>query len=137
MLSMLSDFLGSFFSHIGLKGLKLNAFLLIIGSLFLFAGISEVSFAQVSSPSTVKIDTRLIGEAACTIITLLEGNFGALLMVIAGLGTIVSSALGNYRLAVSLLVVACASFTLISFVEIFFNYKGCNPKTGVYTAPVG
>jgi divalent metal cation (Fe/Co/Zn/Cd) transporter len=50
-----------------------------------------------------------------------EGNLGALIMVVAGIGTIIASAFGAFRAATSLLAVAVGAFVLRSFVEIFFD----------------
>ena len=44
-------------------------------------------------------------------------------MVTAGLGAIVTAALGAYRAAVGLLVVAIGAFILRSLVDIFFNFE--------------
>lgn len=58
------------------------------------------------------------------IFTYLEGSFGALVMVCAGIGAIVSSAFGQYRAALGLLVVAVGAFVLRSLVGTFFNDIG-------------
>ncbi|MCC6954128.1 MAG: hypothetical protein IT290_08425 [Deltaproteobacteria bacterium] len=52
---------------------------------------------------------------------LIEGPFGALVMIVAGLVAIVSAAMGAYRAAMSCLIVAIGAFTLRTFVEIFFG----------------
>lgn len=49
-----------------------------------------------------------------------EGKFGSLLTAAAGLGAIVSSAAGGFRMAWSLLVVAVGAFTLRTYQEIWF-----------------
>jgi|GEM_PF-5307158 len=59
--------------------------------------------------------------AAQKLLTLMEGNLGALIMVVAGIGTIIASAFGAFRAATSLLAVAIGAFVLRSFVEIFFD----------------
>ena len=46
----------------------------------------------------------------------LEGGFGALLTAVAGTGAIVASALGGFKTAWSLLVVAIGSFILRNFI---------------------
>lgn len=60
-------------------------------------------------------------EATNRIFGYLEGAFGSLVMVAAGLGTIISSAFGQYRAAMGLLVVAVGAFILRSLVSTFFN----------------
>jgi len=62
-----------------------------------------------------------IGEAADIILTqLIEGAFGALIMIVAGLVAIIAAAMGAYRAAMAALVVAVGAFVLRAFVEIFF-----------------
>ena len=55
----------------------------------------------------------------------MEGAFGALVMVVAGLGAIVAAAMGAYRAAVGMLVVAVGAFILRALVSLFFgdNYQ--------------
>ena len=55
---------------------------------------------------------------------LIEGNIGAIVMVAAGLLAIISAAMGAYKMAISLLVIAVASFILRSLVRMFFNWDG-------------
>ena len=62
-----------------------------------------------------------IGAAVNNLINMLEGQLGALLMVVAGLGAIFAAAMGAYRLAVSLIVVAVGAFILRSLVTLFFD----------------
>ena len=65
-------------------------------------------------------DERL-ADATNAILTYLEGSFGALVMVSAGIGAILSSAFGQYRAALGCLVVAVGSFILRSVLGTFFN----------------
>lgn len=46
----------------------------------------------------------------------LEGDFGALLTALAGIGAIVASAVGGFKVAWSLLVVAVGAFILREFI---------------------
>ena len=73
--------------------------------------------------SGVHNDGRIC-EAVGRVLQLLEGSFGALIMVCAGVAAIISAAFGGYRAAVSLLVVALGSFILRSLVGMWFN--GCS-----------
>lgn len=63
-----------------------------------------------------------IHQLAELLMQLVEGNAGSLIMVLAGIGAIISAAFGAYRAAVSLIVVAVGAFVLRSLVEIFFNF---------------
>lgn len=55
------------------------------------------------------------------VLDLIEGRFGVLIMLCAGIGAIISSAFGQYRAALSLLVVALGAFILRTIISIFFN----------------
>ena len=90
---------------------------------------SSSSGSGTSSTISVTINTTQIGIAACRILCMIEGNFGALLMVVAGLGTIMAAALGSFKTASSLLVVACASFILSSLAHMWFNFGACQCST--------
>ncbi len=65
-------------------------------------------------------DVRL-GQSINAVLTYIEGTFGAMVMVAAGIGAILSSAFGQYRAALGLLVVAVGAFILRSLVGTFFN----------------
>ena len=65
-------------------------------------------------------DERL-ANSINAILTYIEGSFGAMVMVAAGIGAILSSAFGQYRAALGLLVVAVGAFILRSLVGTFFN----------------
>ena len=58
------------------------------------------------------------------VLDLIEGRFGILVMLCAGIGAIISSAFGQYRAALSLLVVALGAFILRTIITIFFNTQG-------------
>ena len=82
--------------------------------------VSDPAFAQ-------HYNTKRLENAVNVLFTYIEGSFGALVMVCAGVGAILSSAFGQYRSALGLMVVALGSFTLRSFVATFFNDKGFGP----------
>jgi hypothetical protein len=65
-------------------------------------------------------DVRL-ADSLNAILIYIEGTFGAMVMVSAGIGAILSSAFGQYRAALGLLVVAVGAFILRSLVGTFFN----------------
>lgn len=62
-----------------------------------------------------------IAEAADIMITYLTGSFGALMMTITGVSVVIAGAFGQYRAALSLMVVAISSFILRSLVSTWFN----------------
>lgn len=64
----------------------------------------------------------------CAITGFIEGAFGALIMIISGLGAIVSAAFGQYKAAIGMLVVAIGAFVLRALVRTFFGNvydQGC------------
>jgi type IV secretory pathway VirB2 component (pilin) len=58
-------------------------------------------------------------EVCGKVLGLLRGGFGGLLMACAGVGAVVASATGGFRLAWSLVVVAVGAFTLKEYQEIW------------------
>jgi len=70
-----------------------------------------------------------IAESVDVILTHINGSFGALVMVACGLGAILSSAFGQYRAALGLLVVAVGSFILRSLVGTWFNDSSLQANT--------
>jgi len=100
--------------------------LFLAGMGLLVVGLSDHSVAQsfgnteLRAHSAAYNDVR-IAESVATILTMLEGSFGALVMVTAGIAAILSSAFGNYRAALGCLVVAVGSFILRSLMKTFFN----------------
>ncbi|MCB0361010.1 MAG: hypothetical protein KDD44_15280 [Bdellovibrionales bacterium] len=88
------------------------------------AATSGVAFAQLTPPgSGVTAGDARIYEMGERLFQLIEGNLGSLIMIVAGLGVIISASLGSYRTALSLLVVSLGAFILRSLVVIFFNYQ--------------
>lgn len=100
----------------------------IAAGLLLFAYIlllDSPSWASGSGPlgsfSSASFDDSLIRAAVGNLFQLIEGAFGALIMVGAGLFALVYAAMGNYRTALSMLVVAVGAFILRSLVTLFFG----------------
>ena len=91
-------------------------------TLLLFA-LPEASEA-LTQRYNIQFNDKRIDLVINAIFTYLEGSFGALIMVSAGIGAIVSSAFGQYRAALGLLVVAVGAFVLRSLVGTFFNDVG-------------
>lgn len=95
--------------------------LLAFGVTLVSLALANGAFAQGGGknfgvPDWTRLD-RMIG----LILGLIEGRFGVLIMLCAGIAAIVSSAFGQYRAALSLLVVAIGAFILRSLISVFFN----------------
>ncbi len=87
---------------------------------------TELSTAQPA------FEPGLISCAVAQLFLLIEGPFGALIMVVAGIGAIISAAVGGYRAAVSLVVVAVGAFILRSLVSLFFgSFPSCDLGNGI------
>lgn len=99
-----------------------NAYLLV-GLFVLVHGLHLLTFAQSGPGSGVFAGDDRIYEAARRLFLLIEGNFGALIMVCAGLASIIAAAFNQYRKAFSMLIVASGAFILRSLVVIFFDFK--------------
>lgn len=114
---------------------RANLLLGVVGASYLCAGSIGISNAFAQGQGLAG-DYRIY-EAAELLISLVEGNAGSLIMVLAGIGAIVSAAFGAYRAATSLIVVAVGAFILRSLVDIFFNFgttEGGTPA-GVESVP--
>ena len=66
-------------------------------------------------------DDTLNRLAAGNLLRFIEGAFGALIMIGAGLGAIIAGAFGAYKAALSLLFVAVGAFILRALVSLFFG----------------
>lgn len=87
-----------------------NYMLLILGVVLLTSGLIETSHAQ-----------DKIAQASGRLLGLIEGSLGALIMIVSGIAAIVAAAMGAYRAAVGMLVVAVGAFILRTLVTIFFD----------------
>ena len=92
--------------------------LMVVGVGILTFGLYRKALAAGDEP---QFNDDRINNAFDRVLTFLEGSFGALIMVAAGLGAILSSAFGQYRAALGCLVVAVGTFILRSFISTFFN----------------
>ena len=97
--------------------------LFIAGVSLLALGLSADVVAQSGFTNTNYNDQK-IANAVNAIMTYLEGSFGALIMAASGVGAIMSAAFGQYKAALSLMVVAVGSFILRSLIGTFFNDVG-------------
>jgi len=104
---------------------QVRSLLFVFGVCLLAMGLSVESVAQDGGDGLVTDynDARIV-NAINAILTYIEGAFGALIMIAAGLMAIVSSAMGQYKAALGLLVVAVGAFILRSLVGTFFNDAG-------------
>ena len=93
--------------------------LFVLGVGLLTLGYMDAASAQ----AHIEYNDARLSESINAILTYIEGTFGAMVMVAAGIGAILSSAFGQYRAALGLLVVAVGAFILRSLVGTFFNDK--------------
>lgn len=124
-----------------------NLCLLMLGGVLIIGGAAELSNAAplqgtqvgdgsaLQSFSKASYDDGLVKASVGNLFCLIEGAFGALIMVVAGLGAIVAAAMGAYRAAVGMLVVAVGAFILRSLVSLFFGaefsgYAGSGTAVG-------
>lgn len=98
---------------------------MVFGVTLVVGGLADIAWAQnnndLGSVSEANFQDGLIRGAVGNLFMLIEGAFGALIMVVAGLGAIVAAAMGAYRAAVGMLVVAVGAFILRSLVSLFFG----------------
>ncbi len=103
---------------------QVRGVLFIAGISILALGLShEVLAAQVGGAGGIQTtynDVR-IANSVNVILEYLEGSLGALIMATAGILAICSAAFGQYKAALSLMVVAVGSFILRSLMSTFFN----------------
>lgn len=97
--------------------------------LFLFGCLLLVCSSATDSEAarTIRYNAAGPNEAVNALLLYLEGSFGALVMVCSGIGAILSSAFGQYRASLGLMVVAIGSFILRSLMSTFFNDAGIAP----------
>ena len=86
-----------------------------------------VLMLALTSTAEAQIEDERIECAVARLLELMEGSFGALIMVVAGIAAIFAAAMGAYRASVGMLVVAVGSFILRALVSIFFLVpEGCD-----------
>jgi hypothetical protein len=95
-----------------------QAALFVLGLTVLVFGLTDGITAQ---NGVTKYNDQRIANAVNAVMTYLEGTFGALVMAAAGIGAILSAAFGQYKAALSLMVVAIGAFILRSLMSTFFN----------------
>ena len=103
--------------------------LLVLGVVLIAGGVMEMSVAQgtgggpTGSFTEAQYDDELVRNGVGNLFRLIEGAFGALIMVVAGLGAIIAAAMGAYRAALGMLVVALGAFILRALVSLFFGVQ--------------
>jgi hypothetical protein len=104
-------------------GKHLTTVMFVLGVGLLLAGLNDLSHAQGGGTTFHKADYNdtFVRVAIGNLFGLVEGSFGALVMVVAGLGAIVAAAMGAYRGALALVVVAVGAFVLRALVSLFFG----------------
>lgn len=132
--STIGQYVGVAFNAPSLKQRRaLEISMVLLGVALLYSGTLESSIAQSSgsgggftSASNIPsgqngANVQRLELVLQKIFTYLEGSFGALVMVASGLGAIISSAFGQFKAALGLLVVAVGAFILRSLVSTFFT----------------
>lgn len=85
-------------------------------ALIFFLGLSMVIFG---SPENAHAGAGTYGQACNKLLGLIEGAFGALVAAAAGVAAVIAAALGGFKMAWSLVVVAIGSFVLRAFITLF------------------
>jgi hypothetical protein len=112
-------------NHINISNSVIRSLFITVGFTMVYFGSLNYAHAAFGNGHIIVDDSRLI-EVLRAILAYLEGSFGALIMVGAGVFAILSAAFGQYRAALGLLIVAIGSFTLRSFISTFFNIQELN-----------
>jgi hypothetical protein len=99
--------------------------LFVAGIICLGIGFSSDVFANTGAGGWNarggEIEDARIANAVSTLFKFLEGSFGALIMAASGIGAVLSAAFGQYKMALSCMVVAVGAFILRSMLNTFFN----------------
>jgi len=101
---------------------QVRTIIFLAGISMLAISLSLDATAQGTGGNTsTKYNDAKVANAVNAIMTYLEGSFGALVMAAAGIGAIMSAAFGQYKAALSLMMVAVGAFILRSLMSTFFN----------------
>ena len=101
---------------------QVRTIIFLAGISMLAISLSLDATAQNTGGNTsTKYNDAKVANAVNAIMTYLEGSFGALIMAASGIGAIMSAAFGQYKAALSLMVVAVGAFILRSIMSTFFN----------------
>jgi hypothetical protein len=69
----------------------------------------------------IPYDDTLVRNAVGNLFRLMEGAFGALVVVAAGIGAVIAGVVGAYKAAFALFVTAVGAFILRAYVSLFFG----------------
>lgn len=114
--------------HTGCVKLTLSAYqhanlvLSVFALGILFIGVSDLASAQVEYIGGQAYEVSDAGANQSNFYRLLNGKFGSLIMVVSGLGAMVSAAMGAYKAAVGMLIVAIGSFGIRASVNVSLGY---------------
>lgn len=86
-----------------------HTLMFLVGAAMLYSGLNEAVYAY----------SGTFEDACGGVIWLAEGPFGALVTAAAGIGAIIASAVGGFKAAWCLLVVAVGAFILRSYISLF------------------
>lgn len=100
---------------------QVRTIIFLAGISMLAISLSLDATAQTGGNTSTKYNDAKVANAVNAIMTYLEGSFGALIMAASGIGAIMSAAFGQYKAALSLMVVAVGAFILRSIMSTFFN----------------
>lgn len=117
---------------------KRNEFLhfsLLCGGLLAFVLVPELAFAQ--APRCNGPD-GCIARGLCNILFIATGSFGAVVMSVAGVVSLISAAMGMYRTSISVLVVGLGTWLIEPMINLFFGFPVCEGWNSTFqTLPVG
>ena len=99
-----------------------NLLLSVFALGILFIGVSDLASAQVEYIGGQAYEVSDAGADQSNFYRLLNGKFGSLIMVVSGLGAMVSAAMGAYKAAVGMLIVAIGSFGIRASVNVSLGY---------------
>ena len=91
------------------------------------------AYAQVTRPDT------MITVGLCNVLALTSGSLGAALTIVAGLVGLVGAAMGAYKGAMSVLIVAAGTWLIQPLMELFFGVAVCSGAQSMFVpvVPIG
>ena len=106
--------------------LHVPIFCFVFGLVLLLFGTNAVVQAQTGiqltdSFKTPGFDDNDIRVAVGLLLQFIEGAFGALVMVVAGLLSIIAAAMGSFKTSLTMLIVGVGAYILRSLVSLFFG----------------
>lgn len=99
---------------------------LILACIFISPFFVQCAFADgidVGGGPATYVDVSAIDEMSCWLIHFQTGTYGGLLLVVTGVGALVSMALGGYKAALNCLIVALGSQLIQPVSELMFDYQ--------------